>query len=391
MRKRIAVIFYGDIFDRKGATNATINRIKYLKSYPQYEIVAYCIVPYEYWLIRRLRHTIKREKVKIIEVEGVSVNLIWYTYSLLDHILSVKLHHRAPFWTLFAKTIVSRFRDYDLISAHSNYAGEVASLIHEKYNIPFCITWHGSDIHTIPFLSKYNFVKTKILMERANWNFFVSKALMLCSEKITTKIHKGILYNGASENFYKYSDTKRESLRMQYGVNNSKVIAFVGNLFYIKNAHLLPDIFEQIQNKSDLDIAFWIIGDGKLRPLIEAGVQNKSVKCVFWGNQSASVMPDLMNCIDILILPSKNEGLPLVTIEALQCGAIVIGSDVGGIKEVIGDNYVVKIEENFIENFSNKVLEVLSNDIKTQVLPRILNWKKTAELESIYYQKILNN
>ncbi len=42
-----------------------------------------------------------------------------------------------------------------------------------------------------------------------------------------------------------------------------------------------------------------------------------------------------MPCADMLVLPSFSESFGLVLIEALACGKPVIGSDVGGIKEII--------------------------------------------------------
>ena len=67
-----------------------------------------------------------------------------------------------------------------------------------------------------------------------------------------------------------------------------------------------------------------------------------------------------MNCIDLLVLPSLNEGLPLVCAEALRCGANVVGSDAGGIAEVIGADSVVPLCDAFVDTLAEMALSYLA-------------------------------
>lgn len=108
----------------------------------------------------------------------------------------------------------------------------------------------------------------------------------------------------------------------------------------------------------------------------------------FLGNVEAEDMPALMNCVDVLVLPSLNEGLPLVCAEALKCGANVVGSDVGGIAEVIGHQNVVPHGPDFVSQFAQKVVSMLearaesSDDaLSAQQLPPEISWAKTTALE----------
>ena len=104
----------------------------------------------------------------------------------------------------------------------------------------------------------------------------------------------------------------------------------------------------------------------------------------FLGNVMSDDMPALMNCVDVLVLPSINEGLPLVCAEALRCGANVVGSDVGGIAEVIGRENVVPLGDGFVERIASRIVEMLTGDI-VQQLPSDISWSRTAarELEII--------
>ena len=62
----------------------------------------------------------------------------------------------------------------------------------------------------------------------------------------------------------------------------------------------------------------------------------------------------------------------------------MVGSDVGGISEVIGTDNVVPHGEGFVEAMAEKVATMFSSDIE-QVIPSQMDWSKTAsaELETI--------
>lgn len=389
---KLAVIFNDEIYNRKGVSNAVINRIKYLQQFRYYEITVYCIVPYENWIVRKLRHSQKIKKDRIINIDGITINVILQPFSVIDYVLQKKLHKDTIFEKIFLRGIIKNLKDFDLISAHSTIAGNVALMAYKKYSIPYCVTWHGSDIHTLPFNNPSYMKTVKNVMKEAKYNFFVSKALLECSDKILKTTTKKILYNGVSDKFYKYDITTRQQLRTKFKIpDKCKIVAFVGNLFPIKNAELLPQIFSTIQDKYNGKIIFWIIGDGKLRHNVETEIKsNPEVTCVFFGNQPADTIPDYLNCVDVLVLPSKNEGLPLVTVEALRCGANVVGSNVGGIKEAVGVENVFDLNDSFIENLSNRVVYMLNNKVQ-QNIPHDLDWENTAKLENTYYLSLFDN
>lgn len=393
--KKIAVLFHANLNDCKGQTNATLDRIKNLKTIIPKTITLDAIcTPYKYSkCINILRGQTTLRNTTSTVIEEIPIQIEWRTFTLLDYILKIKFHRESPFFKTRIQRILNNLVNYDLISAHSFLAGEIALELHRKYNIPYCVTWHGSDIHSMPFESKHLMNKIKDIIEHAAMNFFVSNALLKKSEEITKLGNKTVLYNGFSYNFKSYTESKKLELREKHALRpNNKIVAFVGNLIPVKNASMLPAIFHLIKDNIKVDIEFWIIGDGTLRQTImdevlKLGIQS-DVK--FFGNIPHIQMPDLMNCIDLLILPSKNEGLPLVTVEALQCGAKVIGSDVGGISEAIDKENTVALGLDFITRFSNKCVEALNQKNRTFDNPN-LDWHKTAQKELDFYMDFLSN
>lgn len=390
--RRVAIIFNGDIHDRKGYTNAVLERAKRLSAHSEYCVDVYCLSTYDHWLVRTLRNSDKVERVDSVEVDGLTINMIWLPFSLLDYILSIKLNMGRMVEPLLIKQEISRFKNYDLISAHSTVPGELALKVNRQYGVPYTTTWHGSDIHTSPFINRcYRSLVTKI-MRGAVANMFVSKSLCETAYKFNPQIPMAeISYNGASEEFRRFVAEERRAVRSRYEIReDERVVGFVGGLVPVKNADKLPEIFQYIA-KSCERVKFWIIGDGKLRDAIESKlrVATPMIDCKLFGNQPTSIMPELMNCIDLLVLPSKNEGLPLVTVEALRCATNVVATNVGGISEVIGSENVVDRGDDFVDRFGYRCVAVLNNKESAPELPKQFDWDVIVKKEIDIYDKIL--
>ena len=428
---RLAVIFESSPFDRKGLFNAVHNRVKHLLATGECTVDVFCVHSRDNAFTRRVRHTPAAPSVDEVVVDGIRYRLLWYRFSILDNVLLEKLHVRPLLFRRFMDSHVDLLKGYDAVVAHSFCGGLFALAAHEKFGIPYYVTWHGSDVHTHPWRVPVILEDTRAVMQSACCNFFVSRALMNASEKITSNVCKEVLYNGVSEDFVKYSSEPRAAVRERYGLDpEDKVVAFVGNLSAVKNVLSLPVIFAQVARRfaevsSSLSdsctqstrLKFWIVGDGKLRTQLETACSERltrhcedrtplrhceersDVAIRFFGNQPSPVMPDIMNCIDVLVLPSLNEGLPLVCAEALSCGAAVVGSDAGGIAEVIGSDNVVPLvspydndasqgtpsgrpyDDSFVNGMAEKVVAALTGQSPSQTLPADISWARTAALE----------
>lgn len=378
--KRYAVIFESSPFDRKGLFNAVHNRILHLSRTGECTVDAYCIHSRDNALTRRLRHTSEVPDVEEVNEDGIRYRILWYRFSISDHLMVNKLHIHPVFFMNFINKVVPCLATYDAVLAHSFSGALMAWHNYLKNGTPFYVTWHGSDIHTHPWRNPMILDDTRSIMRAAECNFFVSRALLEVSDKITDAARKEVLYNGVSNDFCRYEDERRAMLRAAHGLlEGCKTVAFVGNLVAVKNVLVLRPLFDRIRELYNGELSFWVIGDGKMRDQVEDSLKGLDVR--FFGNVVASDMPDLMNCIDVLVLPSVNEGLPLVCLEAIRSGANVVGADTGGIPEAIGAANVFPLGDALVEGMANRAVQMLQGNVK-QTVPSKMDWEVTAARES---------
>lgn len=389
MKKRIAVIV--EIQERLGVYNAVLNRVKHLQAIADYDIDLFVIFIYDTPVMRRLRGGKKvTARPSALTEAGVTMHLWWVRRSWCDAVMHRLFPGSRPSRTIARlKQLASRLKDYQLISAHDRIATYVAQEASRRYGIPHFVTWHGASIHTDP---PRNAMLRQITIEQlknATCNFFVSHSLLENGRELCPGLQGIVLQNGASKDFHPYSSVKKQELRRKCHVPvGAKVVAFAGRFTEVKNVVMLPAIFDAIKKNFSGKIVFWTLGDGPQHTLVKQLMAKNHIDCTMWGNLPPEQLPDYMNCIDLLVLPSQKEGLPLVTVEAIACGANVVASNVGGTAECIGQDNAFPLGEHFIENLTGRVIEMLECHV-AQTVPPECSWEATAIKENEIYQKFL--
>ncbi|WP_063659997.1 glycosyltransferase [Aliivibrio fischeri] len=241
----------------------------------------------------------------------------------------------------------------DVIVAHGGgVQTNVASLLSAKYNIPQVNVFHGSDIHSHPHTNLRYKQRLQNDMKHANMNVFVSNALLNHSKKIYKGDNVVVIRNGISL-------TKSNE---DYGLPSSKMlykIAYIGNLYSVKGVDRLPEIAKVV--KSKIDASFYIIGNGTLMDFLRVNMPDDTV---FTGAIDNRYIMSILKQVDLIVLPSRNEGLPLILCEALSVGTKIVSTDVGGIPELIESEFLVNAESlNLVEDFALKIISSLKKPI----------------------------
>lgn len=225
--------------------------------------------------------------------------------------------------------------DIDIIHGHYLFpAGAAAVEVGKKYNIKTYLTAHGSDMFEL--YKKKSFMRNPIkkILVNADKVFVVSKALK--DEVLATGV-KGIenkisLYWN-SVDIDKFKETDEKEFKKSLNLDDKPIVMFVGNLIKRKNVETLLEA----KKYTTEDYALIIVGDGPLSDSLKEKVKNDGIRDVIFTG-SRNDVEKIIPSADILVLPSYSESFGLVLIEALACGVPVIGSNVGGIKEIITED-----------------------------------------------------
>ena len=133
------------------------------------------------------------------------------------------------------------------------------------------------------------------------------------------------------------SAPEREALRREMGwPAGSPVIVHVGRMVAQKNHEGVLDVFRRVVDAVP-GARLLCVGDGPLRAAVDRRIAREGLtgraRCV--GIRSDAV--ELMGRSDLLLLPSRHEGLGLVALEAGAVGLPVVGSRIPGLDEVVID------------------------------------------------------
>ncbi|WP_302048288.1 glycosyltransferase family 1 protein [Megamonas funiformis] len=136
-----------------------------------------------------------------------------------------------------------------------------------------------------------------------------------------------VLNNAIDVDAFAYNEELRKKLRHDLDIDkDTLVIGHVGRFMYQKNHDFLIDVFSEI-HKQRSNSFLLLIGDGPLRQSIEEKVKNYGLQdnVKFLGLRKD--VKDLYNVMDVFVLPSWYEGLPVVSVEAQANGLPCFVSD----------------------------------------------------------------
>lgn len=216
---------------------------------------------------------------------------------------------------LFARAVQSEIRHSQFDIALVNWAYPDAygvMLVAEKLGFPFATTVQGSDVNV--FFDNPTRKRQILQALRASRAVF-TRSHALRDRLAAAGITATTVYNGIDRD--KFHPRDRVEACAKLGLDpKRKRILYVGNLLPVKGPTVLKRAAEQLP---DVDVMF-----------VGAGAEKV-------GARPHDEIPWWMNASDVLCLPSLNEGLPNVALEALACGIPVVASRVGGVPEIVQD------------------------------------------------------
>ena len=240
---------------------------------------------------------------------------------------------KALLWQMFyfleAGVLAAYLRRHGVEHLHNHFANSscsVAMLASEMSGIPFSFTLHGPAIFFEP---KWWRIDEKIARARfvACISHFARSQAMLFSDRAHWQKLK-IVHCGVTPD--RYGRVRRKEA--------SGHVLFIGRLAAIKGVPLLLDAFAAAR-QTHPDARLTVVGDGPDRLALEAQARDFGLQDAvdFPGYLPQEKVAELLDAVDMLVLPSFAEGVPVVLMEAMASRLPVIASRVAGVPELVED------------------------------------------------------
>ncbi len=194
-----------------------------------------------------------------------------------------------------------------------------------------------------------------------------------------------------------------EEIAKKYGLNNL-TIGFIGSFYHYEGLDLLIDAFQKmIQGKNNAKLI--LVGDGPEKGVLQDKINKMGLidTVIFTGKVPHAEVNKYYSVMDILVYPRKRMRLtdlvtPLKPLEAMAMGKIVVGSDVGGIRELIthdkdgflfkaGD--VAELSELLSELSSGSKDFNLISTVAVETVRKKHNWGTAVEKYLPVYERLL--
>lgn len=257
--------------------------------------------------------------------------------------------------------------NYDIVHLHKNSAANILPVyVIKKYkNIKIIVHSHNTRPSCGKITYLLHYLNRGILWKNSDIHLACSKIAgnWLYGESKEFKVIK----NGILAEKYKFKKENQKECRCRLGIpDNATVIGNVGRFSIQKNQKRLLEIFKCIY-EIDKNVYLIMIGEGEEKANIKTKIKtNKfkdNIRCL--GNQTD--INKFMAAMDIFIMPSLYEGLPIVAVEAQASGLIVWLADTISSETEISRGVRWFCLENDNQNIAKKVLIQGKNNCEERV------------------------
>jgi len=170
--------------------------------------------------------------------------------------------------------------------------------------------------------------------------------------------------NGVDGSKFLFTQEKRIHIRNQLGIDKNAIVALITRRLVDKNGVI--HLAKAAKFLDDKEIRFIIIGDGPERGRIEEEFKRHcGSRALFLGNKTHADIVDYYSAADFSVLPSLMEATSISGLEAMAAGLPLVGTQVGGIPELIKDGengYLCKPADPL--DLAKKINRLLSEDFR---------------------------
>ncbi|EMA61301.1 LPS biosynthesis protein [Halorubrum distributum JCM 13561] len=279
--------------------------------------------------------------------------------------------------------------DFDVMHAHSHcyFVTNLAALKRRLGDIPLAITNHGLYSQNAPERLFSLYLKTL-----GRWTFNQAD-VVFCYTDVDKERVRELGVSSRIEVVANGIDTERftpEGPESELIDADGPVVLFVGRFAEGKRPWLAVEAFAEVLAEHP-DAELCLCGDGALREDLETQVAELGIgeSVTFLGHVPYDEMPKVYRSGDVLVLPSRAEGVPRTVLEAMASGLEIVMSDLDQVTPMLGERGHV-VADDGDRSFADGLLEAIG-DLGTASEQTELNdhrWADTVEstthaLESI--------
>lgn len=252
--------------------------------------------------------------------------------------------------------------ELDILHVHYAIPHAVCAILAKqmsKRKLKIVTTLHGTDITVLGYDPSLA-AAIRFGIEKSDYVTAVSQSLIDQTEELIQQDkHIQTVYNFIDHRVYQ--KTNPQHLREEFGIlDEEKVVIHVSNFRPVKRVTDVVKSFAKIAKQ--IPAKLLLVGDGPEMTSVCNLVCSLEIrdKVHFLGKQDN--VEELYSISDLMLLLSEKESFGLVALEAMACGVPCIGTNVGGLPEVITDGvngFICKLWD--IENIAKKGLEILTN------------------------------
>lgn len=271
---------------------------------------------------------------------------------------------------LFKLYRIIRKGGYDVVHTHTSKAGFIGRLAAWLARTKIIVhTPHG---HV--FSGYFNKMKSRIFLAMERFATPFSSGTIALTPKeaedyVNLRVEKQerltVIPSGINFDLLEtYRDTS-SNIRKEFGwPEEATIIGSVGRLSSIKGYDVLVEAIPKVLEKYP-ETFFVLVGEGPQQEEIKQLVAKLGLsdKIFFTGLKEDA--PRLMQAFDIFVLPSRNEGMGRVLVEAIYFGLPIVASNVGGIPDLVKHHYNGRLcESENPESFAKELIFCLYNKKK---------------------------
>jgi len=291
------------------------------------------------------------------------------------------LFHYPPYCLALASRMTEVAQSYSLDLLHVHYAipHSIAALLAQQMlaperRVPFITTLHGTDI-TLVGVDRSYFPITKFSIEQSNGITGISEFIRKRTEEVF-RVRNEIRVINNFVNLETYKPAAEKTGARRFAPAGEKLLIHVSNFRPVKRVLDCIHILAGVRKKIPAHLL--MVGDGPDRGPAEYMARELGVgeSVSFLGKQDH--VERLLPLAHVLLMPSELEAFGLAALEAMACGVPPIGTNAGGVPELITHGVDGFIEEvGDVAAQAARVIELLSDDKLHQRMAGAA--RKTAE------------